>query len=193
MAVLFTAGTRRGYPDLRASMEFLVGAAAFQPPARSAGGATGKSPFRSTTPGAVAPRLAVAARLKVGLRCHGRPAGQRVSDHPLAGTRSDGRTGAATRIAPSAARAPPAFVLVIAEWLRSLSLAAPRMNGRLIAIGDIHGCHREFSELLHRLDLSAEAGDRHGLRARRAPDGIRAARKAFHSGQSAPTLLAVNI
>lgn len=27
----------------------------------------------------------------------------------------------------------------------------PRMNGRTIAIGDIHGCHQEFAELLDRL------------------------------------------
>ncbi len=32
----------------------------------------------------------------------------------------------------------------------------PLMKGRLIAIGDIHGCLREFEELLHKLDL-----DRH--------------------------------
>jgi hypothetical protein len=29
------------------------------------------------------------------------------------------------------------------------------MKGRLIAIGDIHGCHREFEELLNKLDLHA--------------------------------------
>ncbi len=32
------------------------------------------------------------------------------------------------------------------------------MNGRLIAIGDIHGCHLEFAELLARLELTR--GDR---------------------------------
>lgn len=30
------------------------------------------------------------------------------------------------------------------------------MNGRLIAIGDIHGCHLEFAELLARLELKPE-------------------------------------
>jgi serine/threonine protein phosphatase 1 len=30
------------------------------------------------------------------------------------------------------------------------------MNGRLIAIGDIHGCHLEFAELLARLELKKE-------------------------------------
>jgi predicted phosphodiesterase len=30
------------------------------------------------------------------------------------------------------------------------------MNGRIIAIGDIHGCHVEFAELLERLDLTKE-------------------------------------
>ena len=30
------------------------------------------------------------------------------------------------------------------------------MNGRLIAIGDIHGCHEEFAELLRLLDLKPE-------------------------------------
>ena len=30
------------------------------------------------------------------------------------------------------------------------------MNGRIIAIGDIHGCHAEFSELLQRVDLKPE-------------------------------------
>jgi serine/threonine protein phosphatase 1 len=32
------------------------------------------------------------------------------------------------------------------------------MTGRLIAVGDIHGCHNEFAELLGQLDL--KAGDR---------------------------------
>jgi diadenosine tetraphosphatase ApaH/serine/threonine PP2A family protein phosphatase len=32
------------------------------------------------------------------------------------------------------------------------------MNGRLIAVGDIHGCHNEFSDLLDQLELTA--GDR---------------------------------
>ncbi len=30
------------------------------------------------------------------------------------------------------------------------------MNGRLIAIGDIHGCHAEFAELLDRLSLARD-------------------------------------
>jgi len=30
------------------------------------------------------------------------------------------------------------------------------MNGRLIAIGDIHGCHAEFAELLGRLELTKD-------------------------------------
>lgn len=30
------------------------------------------------------------------------------------------------------------------------------MKGRLIAIGDIHGCHREFEDLLDKLDLAKE-------------------------------------
>jgi predicted phosphodiesterase len=30
------------------------------------------------------------------------------------------------------------------------------MNGRLIAIGDIHGCHQEFGDLLDRLALTRE-------------------------------------
>ncbi len=30
------------------------------------------------------------------------------------------------------------------------------MNGRLIAIGDIHGCHLEFADLLARLDLTRD-------------------------------------
>ena len=32
------------------------------------------------------------------------------------------------------------------------------MTGRLIAVGDIHGCHNEFEELLGQLEL--KAGDR---------------------------------
>src|SRR5678815_2426832 len=30
------------------------------------------------------------------------------------------------------------------------------MNGRLIAIGDIHGCHLEFADLLARLELTRD-------------------------------------
>ncbi|MFZ5495314.1 MAG: metallophosphoesterase [Verrucomicrobiota bacterium] len=30
------------------------------------------------------------------------------------------------------------------------------MNGRLIAVGDIHGCHREFADLLDKLDLKKD-------------------------------------
>lgn len=30
------------------------------------------------------------------------------------------------------------------------------MNGRIIAIGDIHGCHQEFAELLERLELQKD-------------------------------------
>jgi len=30
------------------------------------------------------------------------------------------------------------------------------MSGRLIAIGDIHGCHKEFADLLERLDLGKD-------------------------------------
>ncbi|MET0262536.1 MAG: metallophosphoesterase [Rariglobus sp.] len=30
------------------------------------------------------------------------------------------------------------------------------MNGRIIAIGDIHGCHQEFAELLERLQLTKD-------------------------------------
>jgi predicted phosphodiesterase len=30
------------------------------------------------------------------------------------------------------------------------------MNGRLIAIGDIHGCHQEFAELLDRVAFSKD-------------------------------------
>src|SRR3954466_446577 len=39
--------------------------------------------------------------------------------------------------------------------MRTLALLH-RMNGRLIAIGDIHGCHLEFAELLARLALTSE-------------------------------------
>lgn len=30
------------------------------------------------------------------------------------------------------------------------------MNGRLIAVGDIHGCHKEFADLLDKLDLKKD-------------------------------------
>lgn len=30
------------------------------------------------------------------------------------------------------------------------------MQGRLIAIGDIHGCHKEFEDLLDKLDLTKD-------------------------------------
>lgn len=30
------------------------------------------------------------------------------------------------------------------------------MNGRLIAVGDIHGCHKEFADLLDKLDLQKD-------------------------------------
>ncbi|MSU46658.1 MAG: hypothetical protein EXS42_05935 [Lacunisphaera sp.] len=30
------------------------------------------------------------------------------------------------------------------------------MSGRLIAVGDIHGCHKEFSDLLDELDLKKD-------------------------------------
>lgn len=49
-----------------------------------------------------------------------------------------------------------------------------RMNGRLIAIGDIHGCHLEFAELLARLELTRE--DRLvllGDLVNRGPDSLR--------------------
>lgn len=48
------------------------------------------------------------------------------------------------------------------------------MNGRLIAIGDIHGCHAEFAELLERVAFSA--GDRLVLLGdliNRGPDSLR--------------------
>jgi hypothetical protein len=48
------------------------------------------------------------------------------------------------------------------------------MNGRLIAVGDIHGCHLEFAELLDRLDLGRE--DRLvllGDLVNRGPDSLR--------------------
>src|ERR1051325_2433791 len=45
--------------------------------------------------------------------------------------------------------------LVYSRAKRTLALLH-RMNGRLIAIGDIHGCHLEFAELLARLELTKE-------------------------------------
>src|SRR4051812_40412851 len=45
--------------------------------------------------------------------------------------------------------------LVYSRDRRTLALLR-RMNGRLIAIGDIHGCHVEFAELLARLDLTRD-------------------------------------
>ncbi|MGH7995125.1 MAG: metallophosphoesterase [Opitutaceae bacterium] len=48
------------------------------------------------------------------------------------------------------------------------------MNGRLIAIGDIHGCHSEFSELVEKLELARD--DRVvlvGDLVNRGPDSVR--------------------
>ena len=48
------------------------------------------------------------------------------------------------------------------------------MNGRLIAVGDIHGCHKEFSDLLDKLDLQSD--DRHillGDLVNRGPDSAK--------------------
>ena len=48
------------------------------------------------------------------------------------------------------------------------------MTGRLIAVGDIHGCHHEFSDLLQLLEL--QAGDRVVLLGdivNRGPDSIK--------------------
>ena len=47
--------------------------------------------------------------------------------------------------------------LVYLWWLATLANLRPTdMNGRLIAIGDIHGCHQEFAELLERLKLTKD-------------------------------------
>jgi serine/threonine protein phosphatase 1 len=51
----------------------------------------------------------------------------------------------------SAAQNPHASLLVAARGTGQFRSAD--MNGRLIAIGDIHGCHQEFAELLDRLRL----------------------------------------
>ena len=47
--------------------------------------------------------------------------------------------------------------LVYLSWLATLANLRPTdMNGRLIAIGDIHGCYQEFTELLERLELTKD-------------------------------------
>jgi serine/threonine protein phosphatase 1 len=49
------------------------------------------------------------------------------------------------------------MALVYLSWLATLAnLRHTDMNGRLIAIGDIHGCFQEFAELLERLELTKE-------------------------------------
>src|SRR5258708_37593084 len=40
--------------------------------------------------------------------------------------------------------------------LQSSPSSFRRMNGRLIAIGDIHGCHAEFTELLEQLAVTRD-------------------------------------
>src|SRR4051812_25086429 len=63
--------------------------------------------------------------------------------------------------------------LVYSRAERTLALSH-RMNGRLIAIGDIHGCHVEFAELLDQLDLKSD--DRLillGDLVNRGPDSLR--------------------
>jgi serine/threonine protein phosphatase 1 len=48
------------------------------------------------------------------------------------------------------------FLVYFAPTTTLANLRTARMNGRLIAIGDIHGCHQEFAELLERVEFSPD-------------------------------------
>ena len=48
------------------------------------------------------------------------------------------------------------FLVYFAPTTTLANLRTARMNGRLIAIGDIHGCHQEFAELLERVEFSKD-------------------------------------
>ena len=53
------------------------------------------------------------------------------------------------------ARSSAGAIVVAARRIAPLQVLRG-MNGRLIAIGDIHGCHLEFAELLARLELTSD-------------------------------------
>ncbi len=57
------------------------------------------------------------------------------------------------------------------------------MTGRLIAVGDIHGCHAEFAEMLSQLELKAD--DRLvllGDLVNRGPDSVKVLELARSTG-----------